>query len=63
MSRIQDDDFFLYRFYYISFIGYMIKGKTCLDYTTLFSSNDNKTNDNITNKNVEDKCGIGKRKP
>ena len=34
-------------FYCIAFIEYMVAGKTLLDYTNLFSSNDYKKNDKI----------------
>ena len=33
--------------FYIEFINYMLDGKTLLDYTNLFSSNDFKKNDQI----------------
>ena len=34
-------------YYYIEFINYMLKGKTLLDYTNLFSPNYFKKNDQI----------------
>ena len=34
-------------YYCIEFINYMLKGKTLLDYTNLFSPNDFKKNDQI----------------
>ena len=34
-------------YYCIEFINYMLKGKTLLDYTKLFSPNDFKKNDKI----------------
>ena len=37
-------------FYRIAFIEYMLAGKSWLDYTNLFSSNDFKNNGNIINK-------------
>ena len=37
--RIQSDDSVMCKFYYIAFIEY-ITGKTLLNYTNLFSSND-----------------------
>ena len=39
------------RYYCIEFINYILKGKTLLDYTNLFSPNDFKKNDQIT-KNI-----------
>ena len=35
------------RYFYIEFINYMLKGKTLLDYTNLFSFNDFKKNDQV----------------
>ena len=35
------------RYFCIEFINYMLKGKTLLDYTNLFSPNDFKKNDHI----------------
>ena len=34
-------------YFYIVFIGFMIKGKSLLDYKNLFSSNDYSRNDKI----------------
>ena len=34
-------------YFYIEFINYILKGKTLLDYTSLFSPNDFKNNDQI----------------
>ena len=34
-------------YYYLEFTNYMLKGKTLLDYTNLFSPNDFKQNDQI----------------
>ena len=45
--RIQDDDSIVCKFYCISFIEYIISGKTLLDYTNLFSPNNNKKNPKI----------------
>ena len=38
--RIQDDGSIMCRFYCITFIEYMLTGRTLLDYTNLFSPND-----------------------
>ena len=35
------------RYFCIGFIDFMLKGKSLLDYTNLFSPNDYKKNDNI----------------
>ena len=43
-------------FYCIAFIGYMFAGKTLLDHTNLFSSNDYKKNDKIIYKYFKEKC-------
>ena len=42
-------------FYYITFIEYIPAGKTLLDYTNLFSPNDNKKNDKVIDKHFKDK--------
>ena len=47
MFRIQDNESVMCGFYFISFIEYMLAGKTLLDYTNLFSPNDYKSNDEI----------------
>ena len=44
-------------FYCITFIEYMIPGKTLLDYTNLCSPNDYQKNDQIIYKYFEDKYG------
>ena len=41
--------------YCITFIEYMPAGKTLLDYTNLFFSNDYKKNDKIINTDFKDK--------
>ena len=38
-------------YFCIEFINYMLKGKTLLDYTNLFSPNDFKKNDQVIFKN------------
>ena len=43
--RLQADDLIMCGYFYIKFINYMIKGKTLLEYTNLFSPNDFKKND------------------
>ena len=45
--RLQAYDSIMCRYYCIEFVNYMIKGKTLLDYTNLFSLNDFKKNDQI----------------
>ena len=57
--KIQSDDSIMWRFYSSAFIKYMIKGKTLLDYTNLFSPVDYQKNDKIIYKYFKDK----KRKP
>ena len=43
--RIQAYDSIMCGYFCIEFINYMLKGKTLLDYTNLFSPNDFKKND------------------
>ena len=45
--RIQAYDSIMCGYFYIEFINYMLKGKTLLDYTNLFSPNDFKKNDRV----------------
>ena len=45
--RIQAYDSIMCGYYCIEFINYMLKGKTLLDYTNLFSPNDFKKNNQI----------------
>ena len=45
--RIQSYDSIMCGYFCIEFINYMLKGKTLLDYTNLFSPNDFKKNDRI----------------
>ena len=45
--RIQDNESIMCGFYCITFIEYMLAGKTLLEYTNLFSLNDSKKNDKI----------------
>ena len=45
--RVQAYDSIMCRYFCIEFINYMLKGKTLLDYTDLFSPNDFKKNDRI----------------
>ena len=45
--RIQAYDSIMCGYFYIEFINDMLKGKTLLDYTNLFSPNDFKKNDQI----------------
>ena len=45
--RIQEYDSIMCGYFCIEFINYMLKGKTLLDYTNLFSPNDFKKNDRV----------------
>ena len=45
--RIQAYDSIMCGYFCIEFISYMLKGKTLLDYTNLFSPNDYKKNDRV----------------
>ena len=45
--RIQAYDSTMCGYFCIEFINYMLKGKTLLDYTNLFSPNDFKKNDRV----------------
>ena len=45
--RIQAYDSIMRGYFYIEFINYMLKCKTLLDFTNLFSPNDFKKNDEI----------------
>ena len=45
--RLQAYNSIMYGYFCIEFINYMLKGKTLLDYTNSFSSNDFKKNDQI----------------
>ena len=45
--RIKDNESITCRFYCITFIEYMLAGKTLLDYSNLFSPNYCKKNDKI----------------
>ena len=48
--RTQAYDSIMCRCFCIEFINYMLKGKTLLDYTNLFSPNDLKKNDRVINR-------------
>ena len=48
--RIQAYDSIMCNYFCIEFINYMLKGKTLLDYTNLFSPNDFKKNDQVIKK-------------
>ena len=48
--RLQAYDSIMCRYYCIEFINYMLKGKTLLDYTNLFSPTDFKKNDQIVKR-------------
>ena len=43
--RIQDNDSIMCQFICIAFMEYMLAGKTLLNYTSLFSPNNNKKNE------------------
>ena len=45
--RIQADNLIICRYFCIGFIDFMLKGKSLLDYTNLFSPNDYEKNDKI----------------
>ena len=45
--RIQACDSIICGYFYIEFINYVLKSKTLLDYTNLFSSNAFKKNDRV----------------
>ena len=51
--RIQAYDSIICGYFCIRFIAYMLKGKSLLDYTNLFSSNDYEKNDKILLKYFE----------
>ena len=53
--RVQDNESVMFRFYCIALIEYMLPGKTLLDYTNLFSSNNYKKNDNVIHEYFKDK--------
>ena len=45
--RIQEYDLIIRRYFCIGFIDFMLKGKSLLEYTNLFSPNDYEKNDKI----------------
>ena len=51
----QDNDYIMCGLYCITFIKYMLTGKTLLDDTNLFSPNDYKKNDKTIYKYFKDK--------
>ena len=53
--RIQDNESIMCGFYCVAFIEYMLPGKSLLDCTNLFSSNDYKKNDKIIYKYFKDR--------
>ena len=63
ISRIQSDDFIMCWFYCITFIEYLIAGKSFLDYSNLYFSNGNQNNEEIIYKSFKDKYGKRNRKP
>ena len=52
--RIQAYDSVMCEYFGIEFINYMLKGKTLLDYTNLFSPNDFKKNDQVIKRIFKD---------
>ena len=52
--RIQAKDSIMCGYFCIEFINYMLKGKTLLDYTNLFSPNDFKKNNRVIKRIFED---------
>ena len=54
---IQDNESVMCVFYCITFIEYMLAGKTLLDHTNLFSPNDYKKNSKVIYKCFKDKYG------
>ena len=48
--RLQAYDSIMCGFYYTEFINYMLKGKTLLDYTNLFSPDDFLKNDRVSKR-------------
>ena len=53
--RIQAYDLIMCGYFCIEFINYMLKGKTLLDYTNLFSPNDLKKNDQVIKRIFKNK--------
>ena len=47
ICRIQAYDSIMCRYFFIGFIDFMLKGKSLLEYTNLFSPNDYEKNDKI----------------
>ena len=60
--RVQSDDFVICGFYCTTFIEYTVAGKTLLDRTYSFSSNDYQKNDKIIYKYFKEKYGKRKHK-
>ena len=54
---IKNNESIMCGFYCISFIEYMLSGEILLDYTNLFSPNDDKKNGKIIYKYFKDKYG------
>ena len=55
--RIQYNKSIMCGFYCITFIEYMLEGKTWLNYPNLFSPKNYKKNEKIIYKYFKDKCG------
>ena len=51
--RIQAYDYIICRYCCIGFIDFMLKGKSILEYTNLFSPNEYKKNDKIILKYIQ----------
>ena len=50
ICRVQAYNSMMCRYFRIGFIGFMLKGKSLLEYTNLFSGNEYKKNDKIISK-------------
>ena len=55
--KIQAYDSIICGYFCIEFINYMLKGKTLLDYTNLFSPNDFKKNDRVIKRIFKNEYG------
>ena len=50
ICRVQAYNSVMCRYFRIGFISFMLKGKSLLEYTNLFSANEHKKNDKIISK-------------
>ena len=60
--RIQAYDSIICRYCCIGFIDFMLKGKSILEYTNLFSPNEYKKNDKIILKYIQQDLNLNKLK-